>query len=98
MLISRCSSGAASVSSTLWTIPVNRETNVLSRGSASAAGVGWTGWRSTADSTDLLVPGQRRRDIGDARACGTAWHSVDVMHGQAEHLAELDPVERRRDV
>src|SRR5262245_48089586 len=96
MLISRCSSGAASVSSTLWTIPVNRETNVLSRGSAWAAGVGWTGRSSTADSTDLLVPGERRRDIGDARTGGTAWHSMDVMHGQAEHHAELDPIERRR--
>jgi len=43
MLTSRCSSGAASASSTPWTIPVNGETKARRSASAAAGDAGWTG-------------------------------------------------------
>src|SRR4029450_8380532 len=94
----RCSSGAASVSSTVRTMPVNGETHVRSRGSDSASGVGRTGASSVAGRCKLLVPRQHCREVPEPRAGGAAGHSVDVMQAHAEYLSELDGVERRRGV
>src|SRR5581483_227552 len=98
MLTRRCSSGAARVSSTPWTTPVNGETNVRRARSAVAGCVACTGSRSTADTGMLLVPGQRRRDRRRIRAGRAAGYPVDVMHAQLERPPELDGVERRRGV